>query len=382
MLGVRQGQIDFIADNSAPVTFDPSVQIVQGHGAWITPGLIDCHTHLVYGGNRAKEWEMRLKGATYQELAIEGGGILSTVRATRAASESELFNSAAKRLTRMMAEGVTTIEIKSGYGLDVATEIKMLRVARQLETRFPISVEATLLGAHATPPEFKGRADEYIDLVCQQMIPAAKDICSSVDVFCESIAFDLAQTRRVFEAAVAAGLKIKIHAEQLTRMGGAVLAAEMGALSADHLEYLSDEDCVALHRSNTVATLLPGAFYCLNETQQPPVEALRANEVPIAVATDCNPGSSPVESILLAGNMACNLFALTPEEALAGVTRNAARALGLESSIGTLEPGKQADFAVWSVDDPAEIFHGLGHAPCTFTFKRGLRTTFDNGNLT
>lgn len=379
-IGVRNGRIEWIASDDACPIFEPSVKLIEGNDALMTPGLIDCHTHLVYGGNRAVEWEMRLNGASYQQIAREGGGILSTVRATRAASEDELFHSASKRLSHLMAEGVTTIEIKSGYGLEIETELKMLRVARRLGESFPITVEPTLLGAHAVPPEFAGRGDEYLNLVCDQMIPAAKEFCTSVDAFCESIAFTLSQTRRVFEAAIAAGLRIKVHAEQLTRMGAAVLAAEMGALSADHLEYLSQADCAAMKETGTVATLLPGAFYCLNETQKPPVDALRKFEIPIAIATDCNPGSSPIVSLLLTGNMACNLFALTPEEALAGITRNASVALGLGEKIGTLEPGKQADLAVWNVRAPAEIFYGMGHAPCIGAFKGGKKRVPANGN--
>ena len=378
-IGVRQGQIVWIASEKACPEFASTVEEIQGNGALLTPGLIDCHTHLVYGGNRAVEWEMRLNGASYQQIARDGGGILSTVRATRAATEHELSASAAKRLSCLVAEGITTVEIKSGYGLDVEAEMKMLRVARQLESLFPVSIETTFLGAHAIPPEFVGRGDEYVDLVCDRMIPEAKEICSSVDVFCESIAFNLAQTRRVFEAAISAGLQIKVHAEQLTRTGAAALAAEMGAISADHLEFLSPADCAVMGKSGTVATLLPGAFYCLNETQKPPLEALRENNVPIAIATDCNPGSSPVVSILMAGNMACNLFGLTPEEALAGVTRHAAKALGLGEKIGTLIPGKQADFSIWDVGDPAELFYAIGHRPCIGTVKCGKNHSTDDG---
>jgi len=329
----------------------------------LTPGLIDCHTHLVHGGNRANEWEMRLNGYSYEEISRQGGGILSTVKATRAASESELYQSAESRLRYLMNQGVTTIEIKSGYGLDVETELKMLRVARKLEDDFPIRVETTLLGAHSIPPEFKSNPDLYVDLVCDEMIPAAKDLCTSVDVFCESIAFSLDQTRRVFEAALNAKFNIKVHAEQLTRMGAAAMAAEMGAISADHLEFLNDEDCRIMSKHGTVATLLPGAFYCLNESQKPPVDSLRRTIVPIAIATDCNPGSSPVVSLLLMANMACNLFRMTPDEAFAGITRNAAKALKLDHQVGTIEAGKVADLVAWEVDSPAELVYAVGANP-------------------
>lgn len=371
-IGVNNGRIQWLAlDSEIPQDCLPEKQRIEGKGALLTPGLIDCHTHLVYGGNRAVEWEMRLNGKSYEEIALAGGGILSSVRATRAASEQELFDSAAVRLARLMSEGVTTIEIKSGYGLDVETELKMLRVARQLQSSFPISVETTLLGAHAIPPDFQGRGDDYVNLVCESMIPQAQNLCSSVDVFCESIAFDLEQSRRVFQAALDAGLQIKVHAEQLTHTGAAALAAEMGAISADHLEYLSESDCEIMGQNKTVATLLPGAFYCLNENQKPPIAALRAYKVPIAIATDSNPGSSPVVSLLLIGNMACNLFGMTPAESLAGITRNSAMALGLQHEIGTIEVGKRADFAAWKVESPAELVYGIGHNPCVGVYKAG-----------
>ncbi len=376
-IGVRNGTISWLALEEEIPTHEPSlVQRVDGQGALLTPGLIDCHTHLVYGGNRAVEWEMRLSGKTYEEIALSGGGILSSVRATRAASEQELFDSAANRLRYLMMEGVTTIEIKSGYGLDVENELKILRVARQLEQHFPISVETTLLGAHAIPPEFKGNADGYVRLVCESMIPQARDLCSSVDAFCESIAFDLEQTRHVFEASAKAGLQIKVHAEQLTHTGAAAMAAEMDAVSADHLEFLSESDCEIMRHHGTVATLLPGAFYCLKEKQKPPVNALRKNGVPIAIATDSNPGSSPVLSLLLMGNMACNLFEMTPAESLAGMTRNGAMALRLQQEIGTIEIGKRADFAAWNVNSPAELFYSIGHNPCVGVFKAGKETRF------
>lgn len=345
--------------------------VVAGEGRWLTPGLIDCHTHLVYAGNRAHEWAARLAGRSYAAIAREGGGILSTVRQTRLASEDELVASGRERAKRLVAEGVTTLEIKSGYGLDVKTELAMLRAARRIGQELDVSVATTLLGAHAVPPEFAGRPDAYIDLVCEEMVPAARGLCSAVDVFCESIAFSVAQAERVFDAATASGLKIRVHAEQLTRTGISVVAARRGALSVDHLEYLGDDDCRELGRSETVAVLLPGAFYSLHEQQKPPLAELIRQGVPMAVATDSNPGSSPLFSLLLAGNMACNLFGLTPEQALTGMTRNAARALGLGGETGTLEPGKRADFAVWAVDDPAEILYGMGHNPCVGSMRSG-----------
>ncbi len=373
-LGMSDGKFIWIGLDGEVPDLNGSANIVDGMGCWLTPGLIDCHTHLVYGGNRVNEWEMRLNGKGYEEIAREGGGILSTVNATRTASEEELFASAAERLLRLMSQGVTTVEIKSGYGLDVDTELKMLRVARKLEQQFPVSIETTLLGAHAVPPELKGQPDAYIDLVCERMIPQAKDLCSAVDIFCESIAFDLDQMKRVFESAFEAGLKVKVHAEQLTSMGAAALASELGALSADHLEYLTPNDCEVMGHNGTVATLLPGAFYCLQETQKPPIESLREFNVPIAVATDSNPGSSPLTSLLIAGNMACNLFGLTPAESFSGMTRNAARALGLQDSVGTIEVGKRADFALWDVQSPAEIIYGIGDSRCIQIWHAGKPT--------
>ena len=370
-LGVKGSTISWIAPTASLPILPSGIEMIDGQGRWLTPGLIDCHTHLVYGGNRAGEWEARLTGVSYEEIARQGGGILSSVRSTRAESTEQLVKSAAKRLNRLMSEGVTTVEIKSGYGLDLESEIKMLEAAKQLGEQHNINVVGTLLAAHAVPPECKGRPDEYIDHVCDQIIPAAKDLCSAVDVFCESIAFDVAQSKRVFEAAQKHGLGFKVHGEQLTHTGISALAAEMGALSADHLEYLSEHDCEAMAKTNIVATVLPGAFYCLKETQKPPIAALRAAGVPIAVATDCNPGSSPVTSLLLMANMACNLFGLTPEEALIAITRNAAQALGLQDQVGTIEPGKRADFVAWDVDSPAEIVYGVGHNPCIAVCRGG-----------
>ncbi len=366
-IGVSDGKIAWILPDD-PSKNDCSlgaegVRIIDGDGQLLTPGLIDCHSHLVHAGNRANEWEMRLHGRGYEEIAREGGGILSTVKATRAASESELFQSAESRLRYLMGEGVTTIEIKSGYGLNVETELKMLRVAKEFESKLPIRVQATLLGAHSVPPEYQTNPDAYVDLVCGEMIPAARELCTSVDVFCESIAFSLDQARRVFQASLDSGLNIKVHAEQLTRMGAAAMAAKMGAISVDHLEYLSESDCEVLAQHQTVATLLPGAFYCLNETQRPPVDCLRKNEVPVAIATDCNPGSSPVVSLLLMANMACNLFRMTPEEAFAGITRNAAKALKLDNQIGTIEVGKAADLVAWAVKSPSELVYSIGANP-------------------
>ncbi len=370
-IGVKDGRIAWIAPKNQLANMPPTMETIDGGNRWLTPGLIDCHTHLVYGGNRADEWEARLGGKSYEAIAREGGGILSSLRNTRAASESELVESARKRLKLLMAEGVTTVEIKSGYGLDVETELKMLRAANQLGNELAVDVETTFLGAHAVPPEFKNNADLYIDLVCHEMIPQAKPLCTAVDAFCESIAFDVGQVKRVFSTAIEHGLKIKVHAEQLTNQGMAAEASRMGAISADHLEYLSPADCSVLAENATVATLLPGAFYCLQEKQVPPVTALLENQVPIAIATDSNPGSSPVVSLLLMGNMACNLFGLTPELALAGMTRNAAQALGLQDSVGTLEVGKFADFAIWDVNSPAELFYQIGGNPCIATYKNG-----------
>jgi imidazolonepropionase len=335
-------------------------RILDAHGGLVTPGLVDCHTHLVYAGHRAREFEMRLKGASYEEIARQGGGILATVRATRAATGEELRAQAHARLAALMAEGVTTVEIKSGYGLDVRNELKCLRVARSLGNG-EVRVRTTLLGAHSVPPEFAGRAPEYVDLVCNEMIPAAarEGLAQAVDAFCEGIAFTAPQVRRVFEAARDHGLQVKLHADQLSNGGGAALAAEFGALSADHLEHTDASGVAALAKAATVAVLLPGAFYYLRETKRPPVDSLRRSGVPMAIATDCNPGTSPCTSILTIANMACTLFRLTPEEALAGITVHAARALGL-SDVGTIEPGQRADFVLWDLDDPAQLGAQIG----------------------
>ncbi|HLE66001.1 MAG TPA: imidazolonepropionase [Burkholderiales bacterium] len=372
-IAVKDGRIAWVGPRSE--WKGRAAQENDARGAWITPGLVDCHTHLVYAGNRADEFEQRLKGATYEEIARAGGGIQSTVRATRAASDTELAVLAARRLAQWIAEGVTVVEIKSGYGLDTETEMKMLRVARLLGDR--LSVRTTFLGAHALPEEFKGRQDAYIALVCGEMLPAAAPLSDAVDAFCEGIAFTVKQTARVFAAAKKLGLPVKLHADQLSDTGGAQLAAQFGALSADHLEYTNEAGVETMAKAGTVAVLLPGAYYFLRETHRPPVGALRRHRVPIAIATDHNPGSSPLSSPLLAMNMACTLFNLTPEEALAGVTRNGARALGMQATHGTLETGKSADFALWKIDSPAQLAYEAGANPNAGVVRSGelLRAT-------
>ncbi|CAG9221157.1 Imidazolonepropionase [Paraburkholderia sabiae] len=346
-------------------------------GAWVTPGLVDCHTHLVYGGQRADEFAQRLAGVSYEEIAKQGGGIVSTVRATRAADEASLFAQSAARLEAMLAEGVTAIEIKSGYGLDLQSERKMLRVARQLGERYPVTVYTTFLGAHALPPEFAGRADDYIDEVCERMLPALADegLVDAVDVFCERIGFSLEQSERVFNAAARRGLPVKMHAEQLSNAGGTALAARHRALSADHLEFLDEAGVVAMKESGTVAVLLPGAFYFIRETQLPPVDLLRRYGVPIAISTDSNPGTSPATSLPLMMNMATTLFRMTVPEVLQGVTRHAAQALGKADTHGTLAVGRAADFAVWSVQSLAELAYWIGRPLCE-RVVRGGETVF------
>ncbi len=366
-LAVKDGRIAWIGHRSEWT--GAAAREHDAGGAWITPGLVDCHTHLVYAGNRADEFEQRLKGATYEEIARAGGGINSTVRTTRAAPEAELAESAARRLRQWIDEGVAVVEIKSGYGLNTVSEAKMLRVARQLGDR--VKVKTTFLGAHALPEEFKGRPDDYVALVCDEMLPAVSPLSDAVDAFCENIAFSVKQTARVFTAARNLGLAVKLHADQLSDSGGAQLAAQFDALSADHLEYTNEAGIEALARRGTVAVLLPGAFYFLREKQLPPLGALRRHRVPIAIATDHNPGSSPLTSPLLAMNLACTLFRLTPEEALAGITRNGARALGMHATHGTLEAGKCADFALWEIESPAELAYVAGSNPNAGTVRDG-----------
>jgi imidazolonepropionase len=346
-----------------PTGFDAAERIALD-GRWVTPGLIDCHTHLVYAGDRAHEFELRLKGASYEEIARQGGGILSTVKHTRGASEDRLVAETRPRLAALIAEGVTTVEIKSGYGLDLDTEARMLRAARRLGRDSPVNVVTSFLGAHALPPEAGGDKDGYIARVCA-MIPslAREHLADAVDAFCEGIAFSAEQTARVFDAAGAAGLPVKLHADQLSNLHGARLAAEHGALSADHLEYTDEDGVAAMAKARTVAVLLPGAFYVLREKQLPPVDAFRRHGVPMAIATDCNPGTSPVTSLLLIMNMAATLFRLTVEEAIAGVTREAARALGRLGEIGTLEAGKRCDLAIWNIERPAELVYRIGFNP-------------------
>ena len=358
----RDLSVDLLANNT---------QTIDAKGALITPGLIDCHTHLVYGGNRAGEFEQRLNGASYEDIAKAGGGIASTVKATRNATELELASQSTHRLLSLLAEGVTTIEIKSGYGLALEHERKMLRVARSLGAAHPVSVQTTFLGAHAVPPEFADRSDDYVDAVLDMLaLLHLEGLVDAVDAFCERIGFSLAQTERVFAAAKLQGLPIKLHAEQLSDSGGAQLAARYHAISCDHLEWLSDAGVQAMARAGTTAVLLPGAFYFLRETRLPPIAQLRSAGVAMAISSDCNPGSSPCTSLLLMLNMACTLFRLTPEESLAGVTRNAARALGLNDR-GVLAPGLRADFVLWDVESPAELSYAFGSCPRTQTVFNG-----------
>jgi len=377
---VRDGAIGVAGDRIAwvgPARDLPSgaaaAQRLDFGGAWATPGLVDCHTHLVYAGNRANEFERRLRGATYAQIAHEGGGILSTVRATRAADAGALADASRPRLASIADEGATTVEVKSGYGLEREAELKQLAVARALGREQGVDVRTTLLAAHAVPPEFAGRADAWIDAICADIVPAAANagLADAVDAFCDTIGFTREQTRRVFESARAHGLPVKLHAEQLSDQDGAALAAEFDALSADHLEWLSPRGIDAMAAAGTVAVLLPGAYYALRETRAPPVEALRARGVPMAVATDCNPGTSPTASPLLMLNMACTLFRLTPQEALAGMTHVAARALGLADR-GRLRAGMRADVAVYAIDEPAELAWRFGGNPCLGTLRAGV----------
>jgi imidazolonepropionase len=372
VIAARDGRIVYAGPAADCPTFDAAAQTDCG-GRWITPGLIDPHTHLVHAGNRAQEFELRLAGASYEDIARAGGGIVSTMTATRAADEAALVASALPRLDALIAEGTTTVEVKSGYGLSLADELKMLRAARALGERRQVRIVTTFLGAHALPPEFAGDADRYIDAVCDEMIPAvaAEGLADAVDAFCDGIGFSAEQTARVFAAAKAHGLPVKLHAEQLSNLHSAALAAAHGALSADHLEHLDDDGIAAMARAGTVATLLPGAYYFTRETKLPPVAALRAANVPIALATDCNPGTSPLTSLLLTMNMAATLFRMTVDECLAGVTREAARALGLASEIGTLEAGKSCDLAIWDIDQPAELVYRMGFNPLHARVWRG-----------
>ncbi|MDN4055269.1 imidazolonepropionase [Massilia sp. YIM B02763] len=369
-LAVRDGRIAWLG----PRAQAPRAERVHDCGGmWITPGLVDCHTHIVHAGNRSGEWEARLNGASYEDIARQGGGIMSTVRATRAASEEELLRQSALRIAALLAEGVTTLEIKSGYGLDLASEAAMLRTARRVAATMPVQVHTTFLGAHALPPEHAGRADDYIDDLCAHMLPAlaGEGLVDAVDAFCERIGFTQAQTARVFDAARRLGLPVKLHAEQLSDQGGAALVARYGGLSADHLEWLSPDGIAAMAQAGTVAVLLPGAYYFLRETRMPPLDALRAAGVPLAVATDCNPGTSPLTSLLLAMNMACTLWRLTPLEALRGATVNGARALG-RGDVGTLDIGKRADLAIWDIARPADLAYALGANPCRAVVNAGV----------
>ncbi|SED43224.1 imidazolonepropionase [Rhizobiales bacterium GAS188] len=371
VIATREGRIVY----AGPAGEAPSLEAAlrtDCEGRWITPGLIDCHTHLVFAGDRAHEFELRLAGASYEEVARAGGGIVSTVKATRAASEDALVAAALPRLDALIAEGVTTIEIKSGYGLELETERRQLRAARRLAAERRIEVRTTFLGAHALPPEAKDK-DAYIDLVCREMLPAIAEegLADAVDAFCEGIAFSPEQTQRVFEAARRRGLKVKLHADQLSNLGGAALAASFGALSADHLEYTDEAGAIAMAKAGTVAVLLPGAYYFIREQQAPPIALFRRHGVPIAVATDCNPGTSPLTSILTTMNMAATLFRLTVEENIAGVTREAARALGRLDEVGTLEAGKLCDLAIWNIERPAELVYRIGFNPLHARIWRG-----------
>lgn len=375
VLGIKDGRIAWVGARSelpgTPKTL--AAEVIEGGGRWMTPGLIDCHTHILFGGERFREFELKLEGASYEEIARAGGGIVSTVAATREASEDELLAGATRRLKPFLAEGVTTIEVKSGYGLDLDSELKMLRAGRRLGETLPVSVQTSFLGAHAVPPEFKGRQGEYVELICREMLPAvaASGLADAVDGFCEGIAFTLDETARIFDTATKLGLRVKLHAEQLSDMGGAAMAARFGALSADHLECLGEDGVAAMATSGTVAVLLPGANYFLAETRRPPVAALRRAGVPMALASNCNPGSSPVLSLLLMLSMGCTLFRLTPEEALAGITRHAARALGLNDR-GMLAPGLRADLALWDIEGPAALSYWIGGNPCVGVVRNGI----------
>jgi imidazolonepropionase len=369
----RDGRIAYAGPEADMPATPSGTQIVDCEGRWITPGLIDCHTHLIHAGNRANEFEMRLTGATYEEVARAGGGIVSSVKALRAASEDELVAQTLPRLDALMAEGVTTVEVKSGYGLDLANEKKSLRAARRLGVARPVTVRTTFLGAHALPVEANGDKDAYIDLVAKTMLPAvaADKLADAVDGFCEGIAFSPEQIARVFDAAKAAGLPVKLHADQLSNLNGAALAARYGALSADHLEYTDDAGAAAMAKAGTVAGILPGAYYFIRETKKPPIALFRQHGVKLAVATDNNPGTSPLTSLLLTTNMAATLFGMTVDECIAGITREAARALGLQGETGTLEAGKWADLAIWDIERPAELVYRMGFNPLHARIWRG-----------
>ncbi|SBS33675.1 Imidazolonepropionase [Marinomonas aquimarina] len=360
-IAVKNGHIAWLG-MVADVPEHSVMHTYQLEGGLITPGLVDCHTHLVFAGNRANEFEMRLNGASYQEIAKAGGGIMSSVHATRAASVEQLLASAEPRLKSLMADGITTLEIKSGYGLSTASEIAMLQAAKGLLDLHPVDIKTTCLAAHALPPEFAERADDYIDYLCDELLPkvAQLGLADAVDAFCEGIGFSVAQTERYFKAAKVLGLPVKLHAEQLSALGGSAMAASHQALSADHLEYVTEDDVKAMAKAGTVAVILPGAFYVLREKQRPPIELFRKHGVPMAIATDANPGTAPVLSLRLMMNMACTLFAMTPEEALAGVTLNGAKALGMADQVGSLEVGKRANFVHWNVSSPAELSYWIG----------------------
>ncbi len=365
LLAVYQGKIGWLGPQQQAPKFD-NARLIDGNGAWLTPGLIDCHTHLIYGGHRAQEFEWRLQGINYQQIAQQGGGINSTVIATRQSSEQTLFDSASQRLTTLLKEGVTTIEIKSGYGLDLITEQRLLQVAKALAKQFPVTIRSTYLGAHALPSEYQHRADDYIDFVCQKMLPMIvnQQLADAVDVFCENIGFTIEQCTKIFSTAQQLGLPVKGHVEQLSYLGGARLVAEYNGLSADHLEYLPVADVALLKQHKVVAVLLPGAFYFLKEQQLPPIAAMREVQLPMAIASDLNPGSSPMASLLLAMNQACVLMGLTPEEALTGVTRHAAQALGLAHQKGQLKTTWDADLLLWDIDHPAQLSYSINmHLP-------------------
>lgn len=374
-LAIADGKIAWLGKHAELPDFDKKqVDVIDGKNSFVTPGLVDCHTHLVYGGDRANEFEMRLEGKSYQEIAQAGGGIVSTVQATRQATEEELLQSALPRLNALHHQGVTTIEIKSGYGLDTENEVKMLTVAGALAKNVPVNIKRTFLGAHALPVEYKDDADGYIDLVCNEMLPTVTDrhLADAVDVFCEGIGFSRQQTERVFVAAKQLGLPIKVHAEQLSNLGGTELAAQYQALSSDHIEFLDEAGIIAMKKANMTAVLLPGAFYFLRETKLPPIELLRKHQVPMAIATDANPGSSPINNIQLMLNMACTLFRLTPVEAIAGVTCHGAQALGL-SQKGKLAVGFDADIALWDITQPAQLCYQFGVNPLKGLFNNGIR---------